>query len=153
MKNADPWDQLNNRSSKPRILVALIRDKKIRFLLVGGINTIWGILSFPLIYVLLEPMRFHYLVILTFAYLVNTVLSYSTQKKFVFQTHGNIAREFAKFSSLQVVFFFINLVILPIVVEIFFVDPRLAQTSFAVLLAAISFLFHERVTFKSRNKP
>lgn len=133
--------------------MAVIRDKKFRFLLVGGINTIWGILSFPLIYVLLESMKFHYLVLLTLTYFVNTILSYSTQKKFVFQTHGNIAREFIKFSSLQVVFFFINLVILPIFVEIFFVDPRLAQTGFAVLLAAMSFLFHERVTFKSRNKP
>lgn len=133
--------------------MAVIRDKKFRFLLVGGINTIWGILSFPLIYVLLESMKFHYLVILTLTYFVNTILSYSTQKKFVFQTHGNIARELIKFSSLQVVFFFINLVVLPIFVEIFFVDPRLAQTGFAVLLAAMSFLFHERVTFKSRNKP
>lgn len=153
MNNAEPSDQIGNKKPISRFLVAVIRDKKFRFLLVGGINTIWGILSFPLIYVLLESMKFHYLVILTLTYFVNTILSYSTQKKFVFQTHGNIAREFIKFSSLQVVFFFINLVILPIFVEIFFVDPRLAQTGFAVLLAAMSFLFHERVTFKSRNKP
>ena len=38
--------------------------KKVRFIVIGTFNTLWGLLVYPIIYFLLTPLKLHYLVIL-----------------------------------------------------------------------------------------
>ena len=133
------------------IINLALRNKKFRFLLVGGINTLWGVVSFPVFYVLLERFGFHYIVILTLAYFFNTVFAYTMQKLFVFRTEGNAFKEFLKFGSLQIAFYLTNVLVLPVFVELFKVQPMIAQTAFALTLAVISFIFHDKVTFKQKS--
>jgi len=133
---------------KNRVRSAWLGSKQLRFLLIGGLNFLWGLASYPALYWALGPLKLHYMAVLGAAYLINTAVAYLSQKYFVFKTSGNFGKEFAKFLSLQVAIFAINSLVLPVAVEVFKVQPVIAQTLFALLLAVVSFVFHDKVTFK-----
>ncbi len=93
------------RKNPPRFL----KDKRIRFLIVGGINTLWGIAAYPILYLILNPLGVNYLVTLVLAYAVSIAFSFTTQKYLVFRTKGKHVRELAKFLGLQCVILVLNL--------------------------------------------
>lgn len=129
------------------MLKKLLAKKQIRFWLIGGLNFTWGMASYPLLYVLLTPIGFGYIQVLITSYVLNTIISYFTQKYLVFKTEGNHLREFAKFSGLQAMILGVNLVVLPVVVENTHFEPILVQTAFALTLFVVSYFFHNRITF------
>jgi len=136
---------------KNKVLSAFQGSKQLRFLIVGGLNFLWGLASYPALYWALGPLKLHYMLVLGVAYALNTAVAYLSQKYFVFKTSGNQAREFSKFLGLQIAIFAVNSCVLPLAVEMFHVQPVIAQTSFALLLAVVSFVFHDKVTFKPRS--
>jgi putative flippase GtrA len=135
---------------KAKIAGALRDSKQLRFLIVGGLNFAWGLASYPVLYFLLAGLQLHYMVILAIAYVINTVVAYLTQKYVVFKTVGNFRKEFLPFLALQAAIFAANSLVLPIIVETSQASPVVVQTAFALCLAVISFVFHDKITFKPR---
>lgn len=123
-------------------------NEQFRFLAVGLSNTLWGIVSFPILYVLLHSQIENYVLILTISYLLNTLISFVTQKIFVFKSKGNHLREFMKFSLLQVLIFSINLFFLPIAMKASGWGPVIPQIIFSFTVAVVSYFFHKQITFK-----
>lgn len=128
------------------------QSKKIRFLVAGGINTIVGLSVYPLLYILFDPMGLGYLGVLIISQLICINFSFVSNKYFVFKTQGNLHAEYIKFSVFHGFYFLLNLMCLPALVEVFEMNPIIAQALFSVFIIISSYFWHNSVTFKSNHK-
>lgn len=128
------------------------KRQEFRFLVVGASNTIWGILSYPIYYWILHPLGLNYIVVLLVTYLLNGMISFTTQKYLVFRTKGKHLKEFWKFFLLQASILAINLAVLPLAVQKLELNPIIAQTLFLIVVIISSFLFHKYVTFRHKHE-
>jgi putative flippase GtrA len=135
-----------------RVLKLAQQSKKMRFLIAGGVNTLVGLSVYPLLYLSLEPLDFDYLKILIISQLICITFSFVTNKYFVFKTQGNIHAEYTKFFVFHVFYFLLNLICLPVLVEVLEMNPIIAQTLFSVFIIVTSYFWHNFVTFKPSYK-
>jgi putative flippase GtrA len=135
------------------IAFAIQHKTKVRFLFAGALNTAIGLAVFPALYLITDPLKLHYLVILIMSQILCVAFSYLTNKFLVFKTSGNYLNEFGKFLSFHMFYFLANLAALPAMVELWGMDPVWAQTLFAVLVIVTSYFWHSRFTFTSFKVP
>ena len=128
------------------------QSKKIRFLVIGAINTGVGLSVYPLLYILLEPMGIGYLKVLIISQLICIVWSFVGNKYFVFKTQGNLHAEYTKFLVFHAIYLLLNLICLPALVEFLDINPIYAQTFFSVFIILTSYFWHNLVTFKTGQK-
>jgi putative flippase GtrA len=129
-------------------------EKKCRFLIAGAINTAFGLLLYPFLYLLLEPLGLNYLQILLLSQAIGISFAFISHKYFVFKTQGNIKKEYSKFLAFHLIYLGLNLVILPYMVTSWKFNPMVAQTLFAVAVILSSYFWHNSITFKSlENRP
>lgn len=124
---------------------------KVRFLLVGGCNTLLGIVLFPILYALLIPLQHHYNVLLLLSQIICISNSYLTNKYFVFKTKGINLEEYLRFTFYYNLVFVLNLIILPILVKKTQQSPAEIQLALNVLIAVGSYFWHTHLTFKQRK--
>ena len=122
-------------------------ERKVRFLFVGALNTVFGLAAYPMFYFLLAPLRLHYMVVLGITQITCVAFAYLTNKFLVFRTAGNYLRESGKFVLFHLSYFLVNLVALPLLVEIAGMSPVWGQTMFAVAVIITSYFWHSNVTF------
>lgn len=123
---------------------------KIRFLLAGGVNTLFGLACFPILYIVFKDLNFHYLYILILSQLSCILFSYITNKFFVFQTSKNYINEFSKFASFYLIFSIVNIFYLPFMVEFIKMTPVISQLFFSVIIILSSYFWHKHISFKKR---
>ncbi|MBL8652240.1 MAG: GtrA family protein [Sphingopyxis sp.] len=121
--------------------------KSLRFLMVGGVNTAFGLAFYPL---LLWTVPLHYMAALGIAQVVCLCFAFTTYKLAVFRTRGNLLREFATFASFYLANYAANWLALPLLVEVGGVPPIVAQTGFTIVVIVGSWYWHNRVTFRER---
>jgi putative flippase GtrA len=129
------------------------RDKhqvKIRYLLVGFLNTLFGLAVFPVLYITLQSNNLHYLYVLILSQLVGTTFAYLMTKYFVFKTKGNYINEFLRYSTFHFIYFLLNLAILPFLVEVIHLTPMIAQGFFSIAVIISSYFWHSQITFVSK---
>ncbi len=124
-------------------------QKKIRFLIVGSVNTAVGLAVYPLLYVLLTPFGVGYIKALIFSQIICITFSFVSNKYLVFKTVGNVKKEYPKFFAFYGIYFLINLLCLPVMVEVLNMNPMIAQTLFSIAVVASSYFWHNLITFKS----
>lgn len=129
----------------------VVNDKlKVRFILAGIINTVFGLSAYPILYYSLVKFNLHYLVILFISQVICITFSYVTNKVFVFKTTGNLWSEYIKFSSFYLSYFLVNLVALPFMVEILKMNPILAQILFTFVVVISSYFWHSKISFATK---
>jgi len=126
--------------------------RSLRFLIAGGINTVFGLAFYPLLLWSVPYLRTHYLVGLAISQTICLIFAYSTYKLGVFRTRGNIAREFGTFSSFYLFNYAANWAALPFMVEVGRIPPMIAQIGFTAVLIVGSYFWHSRVTFRYTGK-
>ena len=124
-----------------------IADRRFRFLIAGGWNTMFGYGSFAGLYWLLCH-RFHYLVILAGCTIINITMAFMTHKFFVFRTRGNYVREYLRYYVVYAVPTGIGFVALPFGIEVLHMNAYLAQLCIMGITVVISYLGHKHVTFR-----
>lgn len=131
-------------------MLKLIRhhETKLRFIVTGGLNTIFGLAAFPVMIWVLAPLSAHYLIVLLIAQTLSIAFAFITNKFLVFRTDGNYLSEFGKFITFHAACFVVNLVALPIMVEFFGVSPIWGQFAFAASVIVSSYFWQSRVTFR-----
>ena len=70
-----------------------LHETKVRFLLAGALNTVFGLAAYPAFYFLLAPLKLHYMVVLGITQITFIVISNLTCTFLVFQIAGNYLRE------------------------------------------------------------
>lgn len=127
-------------------------EKKLRFLIAGGVNTLVGLSVYPVLYFLFSPLGAGYIQILLLAQIICITFSYVSNKYFVFKTKGNIKKEYAKFFSFYAIYLGLNLIVLPIMVEGLKMSPVIAQTIFSIAIVISSYFWHNFITFKQHQE-
>jgi putative flippase GtrA len=124
------------------------REKPLRFLIAGALNTLVGLSFYPMLMWGVPGLHKHYMLALLIAQVLCLCFAFATYKVGVFRTHGNLAREFRNFSTYYLFNYAANWVALPLLVEFADLSPILAQFGFTLILIGGSWLWHSRVTFR-----
>jgi putative flippase GtrA len=124
-------------------------ETQLRFVAVGGFNTGVGLATYPVLYLATRPWGLHYLLVLLLSHAFCQAVAFLTSKHFVFRTRGNYLPEFGHFVTFHLAHLGVNLVVLPLLVELLGLNPVWAQPGFTVLVVVTSYFWHSRVTFSS----
>ena len=128
--------------------------QKLRFLLVGGFNTVLAYAVFFALYWLFSNLNiwdFDKIVIsnaaLVVQYFITINLSFATMRYYVFQSHGNWKKELLKAWSVYVGLLFINAPIISFLIWLG-IHPLLAQALYLTFSTIITFLLHKYYSFR-----
>lgn len=124
---------------------------KIDYLLVGGLNTVIGLSVFPALYFLTKSYQLHYMVVLGISQVVCVTIAFFTNKYFVFKTEGNHLSEYLKFAAFYSAYFVINLIVMPILVEIAGMNPVKSQILISIGIIISSYFWHSKITFAPKK--
>jgi putative flippase GtrA len=128
----------------------LFEQERIRFLFVGGVNTVFGYAVFALLYVTAGHV-IGYLGSLYLSYLAGVSLAFVLHRRVTFRAHatgGNPVLDFLRFASVYVVALAVNTVGLPLLVEFAHLPALLAQAIMVVVTTLISYVGHKHFSFR-----
>lgn len=135
-----------------RLIRRLLRDERVRFLLIGGVNTVVGY-GFFVLFQALFGARISYFASLLLAHLCASLLAFVLYRRFVFKVKGNLAIDFLRFQVVYLVPLTANLLALPALVELFDVNVYLAQAIIVLVSTVVSFVGHKFFSFRRRIDP
>ena len=123
--------------------------RPLRFLVAGGINTLFGVGIYPILIWTFPTFHRHYLLALATAQITSLVFAYLVYKIGVFRTRANLIRELSTFASFYMINYAANWIALPLMVEVAHIPPVVSQLFFNVVLITGSYFWHSRLTFKN----
>ena len=133
------------------LVTTYAKDRRIRFLIVGGINTGFSyVLSCCLYYAFHRLM--HITVITSVSSLLSIMFSFLAYRWFVFQSKGNFFKELLRCHVVYVGILAILVCGIWLLVDFFNVPFWLAQLLLLVLVVIFAYLGHSRFTFAIKQK-
>lgn len=120
--------------------------EKIKFLIVGGWNTLFGFVVFAGLFLAFKHVL-HYIIILIVTYMISITNAYISYKLLVFKTKGNYFKEYMRFYQVYGVSFVINLLLLPFFVEFLKISAIISQGLLVFFIAAVSYVGHKYYSF------
>ncbi|RHA38911.1 GtrA family protein [Cellulomonas rhizosphaerae] len=134
----------------PGPLFRLVRDRRVAFLIVGGINTFLGTAWFILFQTMFGDSlgTFTYLVSLLCAHVAAVLTAFVLYRRFVFRVRGHVWVDLARFEVVNLTALGINALALPFVVEVVGLKPIAAQLVITCVTAVISYLGHRDFSFR-----
>ena len=122
-------------------------DQKIRFILVGGFNTVfaYGVYAF-----LLEILKLPYMAALILQYFITINVSVITMRYYVFRSKGDFLKEFSKAWSVYIFMLLFNGVGLSFLVEFCHIDELWAQGIYQVVCAIVTYILHKYFSFRKK---
>jgi putative flippase GtrA len=133
-------------NERQRVL-GVLDHQVLRFAMVGVLNSVFGFGVFAGLQLTMGG-RMHYLVILVIAHIVAVLEAYVLQRWLVFRVTGRWWRDLARFWSVYLGALAINLVALPLLVEIGQVSVLPAQAIVMLGTALATFVAHRHFTFR-----
>jgi len=132
---------------------------KTKFIIVGMWNTIFGYGLFCLFDTLfaglLSTRSEAYMCAMALAQILAVINAYIFHKYITFksETKGRaIIAEFLRFSATYVVTFCLSMILLPALVEIGHIHPKIAAAIIVLICTVISYLGHSRFSFRQHNE-
>jgi len=132
------------------LLLKLIKDRRVAFLIVGGINTVVGFLWF-VVFELTVGRLWGYMATLVFSHIASVLCAFWMHRRFVFRVRGHVWRDLARFEVVQLVAFGINLVALPLLVEAVGLTPIVSQAIIVVVTVTLSYFGHRYFSFRRKE--
>ena len=126
------------------------RERGLRYLVIGGLNTVFGIACFV---ALQQTLGQHvgYLVVLPVSWVLNVLEAFLTYRFLVFRVRGHFLLDLARFSSVYLASFGVNLVALPVAVELVGLPVIAGQVCVWAFVVVASYAAHS--TFSFRRPP
>ncbi|UXA04245.1 GtrA family protein [Mycobacterium sp. SMC-2] len=141
-------------SVQPGQLIRLVRDQRVAFLMVGGINTVVGFGIFVACSESLGHLvdqRFGKvagsLVTLGIAHVLSVLFAFVMHRRFVFRVRGHVLRDLVRFWSVYITAAGINFVALPVLVELG-LDRIPAQAIVVASTTLLSYFGHRYFSFR-----
>ncbi|MDD5169559.1 MAG: GtrA family protein [Syntrophales bacterium] len=130
---------------------------KIRFLIVGVWNTIFGYGAFIILNevfnLFLSPRYMAYMAANVFGSVLGITNAFFFHKHFTFKSRENgwdALREYFRFAGTYLFSFLIGLILLPVFVELLGMTPPVAAAALLLICTVFSYLGHSRFSFRSR---
>lgn len=127
------------------------KNPKLRYLAVGIWNTLFGYISFAILYLTLHE-QINYMTIATLSHFIAVTQSFVAHKKLVFFSRGSWVKEYFRFNLTHLAFLVYGLFFLRLMVETAEVKPLLAQAIVTVSVVVGSYFAHRRFTFRKNNQ-
>lgn len=123
------------------------RERGLRYLVIGGFNTAFGIACFV---GLQQTLGQHvgYLAVLVVAWVLNVLEAFLTYRFLVFRVRGHFLLDLARFASVYLASFAVNLVALPLAVELLGLPVIAAQTGVWAVVVIASYTAHSSFSFR-----
>ena len=128
----------------------VLADKRVRFVLTGGLNTAFGFGCF-VAYQFLVGQHFGYMWTLLLAHTTTVLFAFMTHRRIVFRVTGSVLRDLWRFESVYLVALGINAVLLPLAVEVVGLPVLMAQACITAINAFVSWLGHSRFSFHRKE--
>lgn len=119
--------------------------QKLRFLLVGGFNTVF---SYGLFVLMVAGLGIPYQAAIAVGYVISTNVSIFTMRYYVFRSCGNLRREYAKAFGVYLATMFLNYVFMYLTVDVWSVNEILAQGIYTVIITVFTYLMHKYFSFR-----
>jgi putative flippase GtrA len=134
-------------------ILALLRDERIRFVIVGGFNTVFQFGMFAL-FDQGDRSPIRYLGSLYASYAIAIIVAFFLHRRFTFRAtkSGNAVVDFFRFASVYVVSLVINTALLPLLVESARLSPLVAQAIVTVITVLLSYFGHKYFSFRRRSE-
>jgi putative flippase GtrA len=132
----------------PGPLFRLIRDQRVAFLIVGGMNTAIGAVWFVLFLWLFPRGAVGYLGALVCAYLAATLCAFVLYRRFVFRVTGHVLRDLARFGLVNLSALGFNFAMLPVLVEVLGWPVLASQFAIAGVTVVYSWFAHRGFSFR-----
>ena len=126
---------------------------KIRFLLVGGFNATVHYSIYALLLWLWGET--HYMAALNWSWIISSVSSFICQKVFVFCTKGRLIdwlKEYVKCLATWLISYLINAFVLWLLVDVFNMNPYIAQIIGVACTTVSSYCFMKYFVFRKNKK-
>ncbi len=115
----------------------------LRFLIIGGINTV---ISF-LIFSLLICCHLIYEIALLITYIITINLSIFTMRYYVFRSHGNLIKAYTKAWLSYLSCILLNYATLYILIDLLQINTILAQGIFTIISTIYLYIIHQKFSF------
>ncbi|MDO4162145.1 MAG: GtrA family protein [Pseudomonadota bacterium] len=135
--------------------------QKLRFLLVGGFNTVF---AYSLLAVILwffeginQRLALNYIPVIVanaalfVQYVITINVSFLTMRYYVFQSHGDWKHEFVKAWSVYIFLYMINSPILSFLMVIVGLSPLVSQALYLTFSTIVTFILHKYYSFRRRT--
>lgn len=129
-------------------LFRLVRDQRVAFLIVGGMNTAIGAVWFVLFLWLFPPGAPGYLGTLVCAHVAAVLCAFVLYRRFVFRVRGHVLRDLARFELVNLSTLGFNFAMLPVLVEVLGWPVLPSQFSIAGVTVGYSWFAHRGFSFR-----
>ena len=131
-------------------ILRLVRDQRVAFVIVGGINTVVGFGWFVFYHELLGS-RIGYMGALICAHICAVLCAFVLHRRFVFKVTGHLLLDLARFEVVNLGALGFNLVMLPLLVEVVGMSAVPAQAVITVVTVIGSYVGHRLFSFRRSN--
>jgi len=122
---------------------------KLRFLLVGGYNAAFSYIIYIIAVKLLGEG--HYQICVALQWSISSIFSFINQKIFVFCTKGNWIKEYLKCCTTWVVSYFLNAIILELIVKYVSKNVYIDQLVSIFIVSIVTYVLFKYFAFKHHN--
>ena len=138
-----------------RLLYRVLFDRELhqqlRYLLIGGWNTLFGWIAFSVLYLLLHA-KVNYAIVFVAAYAVSMANAYVGYKYVVFRTSGALRKEIPRFALVYIGALAVNLAVFPWLTRSLGLNPYLSQAIFTVALVICTYVLNKRFSFRQEAR-
>lgn len=136
-------------SGPPGWLLKVIRDERVAFLLVGGVNTVVGTVWYWVFWSLLKNTgRWAHIYSLVPTYLAAILCAFFLYRTLVFRVKGHVWRDLLRFSSVYLTTFLINIPLQGLLTDVLGLHPMVSQVINVGITTVMSYVFHKRFSFR-----
>jgi len=114
--------------------------------MVGGINTVTGIVAFASFLLLLGQHL--YLLVLLCSHVVTVLIAFVLYRFVVFRVRGHLLADLWRFETVYLTALAVNLVVLPVLVEIVHLPVFPAQVLIMIATSFMSWVGHKHYSFR-----
>lgn len=126
------------------LIKKLLARREVRFLIVGGINTIVGYGA----YALFLSLDINYLIAGTLSTIIGVANSYAWNRYFTFRSKDKALGEIIRFSSVYLVSYLCSMAFLFVIVGQFGMNAYIAGVLNIIMTTLVSWFGHKNFSFK-----
>lgn len=125
-------------------------SQKFRFVIVGIFNTIFGLSLFPILFFFSSELSSNYLMLMAASHVVCVIISFLTQKFFVFGAKGHARFEIITFLCFHVSQLFAGMVLVEYIFKSHGISPGVVQPTYTLIVVVFSYFWYSKVSFRRR---
>ena len=133
------------KNIKDKVLKKALKNQKIRFIVVGCINTMVGYIAF----ISLVFLSLQYIVANLFATIIGVTTSYYLNKYYTFKRYKKSVEELFRFVLVYLISFVISNLILYALIDLLLISPYKAGSINIFFVTMISWFGHKYFSFKN----